>query len=98
MFASITHVTVRLEKAEEATRVWRDEIMPIAHTLSGWKGAELFADLHSGEGLAVNFYESEAAILAAESSDAFHQIMAKLTPLVAAPPTRKIYAVAGQVR
>lgn len=97
MFASFTTVSIRPDKADEATRIWREEIVPITHTLSGWKGAELFTNPQTGEGVAVNFYETEADVSAVESSGQFQQLMGKIVPLMTAPPVRKVFEVAGRV-
>lgn len=98
MFASITHVSIRPDKAAEATRLWREEILPVNRTLLGWKGAELFTNPQTGEGVAVNFYATEADVNTVESSGAFQQLMAKLVPLMTAPPVRKVYEVTGEAR
>lgn len=97
MYASLTIVNVKPEKADEATRIWREEILPITRTLPGWKGAELFTNPQSGEGVAVNFYETETNVSTVESSAQFQQLMGKLAPLMTAPPLRKVFEVAGQV-
>jgi len=97
MYASLTTVSINPEKAAEATRIWREEILPITQTFPGWKGAELFTNAQTGEGVAVNFYETEASISAVESSGQFQQLMGKLAPLMTAPPIRKVFEVAGQV-
>jgi hypothetical protein len=97
MFASFTTVSIRPDKANEATRIWREEIVPITRTLSGWKGAELFTNPQTGEGVAVNFYETEADVSAVESSGQFQQLMGKIAPLMTAPPVRKVFEVAGRV-
>ena len=97
MYASLTTVSIKPENATEATRIWREEILPITQTLPGWKGAELFTNPQTGEGVAVNFYETEANIGAVESSGQFQQLMGKLAPLMTAPPIRKVFEVAGQV-
>lgn len=96
MYASITQVSIRPDKAAEATRIWQEEILPVNRTLSGWKGAELFTNPATGEGVAVNFYETEADVAKVESSGTFQQLMGKLAPLLAAPPTRKVYEVTGK--
>jgi hypothetical protein len=97
MYASLTTVSIKPERAAEATRIWREEILPITQTLPGWKGAELFTNPQTGEGVAVNFYATEANISAVESSGQFQQLMGKLAPLMTAPPIRKVFEVAGQV-
>lgn len=98
MYASITNVNIRPDAATEATRLWRDEILPVNRTLKGWKGAELFTNPQTGEGVAVNFYETEADVNAIESSGAFQQLMGKLAPLMTAPPVRKVFEVSGEAR
>jgi quinol monooxygenase YgiN len=98
MYASITTVSIRADQAAEATRLWQEEILPITRTLPGWKGAELFTDPQTGEGVAVNFYATEADVNAVESSGAFQQLMGKLARLMTAPPARKVYQVAGEAR
>lgn len=97
MYASLTIVNIHPQKAAEATRIWREEILPITQTLSGWKGAELFTNPQTGEGVAVNFYETEASVGAVEASGQFQQLMGKLAPLMTAPPVRKVFEVAGRV-
>jgi quinol monooxygenase YgiN len=97
MFASLITVSIRPDKADEATRIWREEIIPITRALSGWKGAELFTNPQTGEGVAVNFYETEADVSAVESSGQFQQLMGKIASLMTAPPVRKVLEVAGQV-
>jgi len=97
MYASLTTVSIRSDKAAEATRIWQEEILPIIRTIPGWKGAELFTDPQSGEGVAVNFYETEADVSTVESSGQFQQLMGKLASLMTAPPVRKVYEVAGRV-
>jgi hypothetical protein len=98
MFASITQVSIRPDQAAEATRIWREEILPVNRTLPGWKGAELFTNSQTGEGVAVNFYATEADVNAVESSGEFQKIMGKLAQLMVAPPVRKVYEVAGDAR
>ena len=97
MFASFPTVSIRPDKTDESTRIWREEIVPITRTLSGWKGAELFTNPQTGEGVAVNFYETEADVNAVESSGQFQQLMGKIAPLMTAPPVRKVFEVAGRV-
>ena len=98
MHASITIVNIRPEQALEATRIWQEEILPANRTFPGWKGAELFTNPQTGEGVAVNFYATEADANTVESSGAFQQVMAKLAPLMTAPPVRKVYELSGQAR
>jgi hypothetical protein len=98
MYASITNVNIRPDKASEATRIWQEEILPVSRTLKGWKGAELFTDPKTGNGVAINFYETEADVSAVESSGSFQQMMGKLAPLMTAPPQRKVYEVTGEAR
>ena len=98
MYASITNVSIRPDAAGEAIRLWREEILPVNRTLKGWKGAELFTNPQTGEGVAVNFYESEADVNAVESSGTFQQFMGKLAPLMSAPPVRKVYELSGEAR
>lgn len=98
MYASMTTVKIRSDQTAEATRIWQEEILPVNRTLPGWKGAELFTDAQTGEGVAINFYETVADVNTVESSGAFQQLMAKLVPLMVAPPQRKVYELTGQAR
>ena len=96
MYASLTIVSIRPDKADEATRIWREEIVPINETISGWIGAELFTNPQTGEGVAVNFYATEADVNAVESSGQFQQLMSKIAPLMTTPPARKVFQVTGR--
>lgn len=96
MYASITHVSIRIDQTAEATRLWQEEILPVNRTLPGWKKAALFTHPQTGEGIAINYYETEADVNVVESSGTFQQIMAKLAPLMTAPPARRVYEVTGE--
>lgn len=96
MYASLTSVSINPEKSAEATRIWQEEILPITRSFSGWMGAELFTNPQTGEGVAVNFYETETSVHAIEASGQYQQLMSKLAPLMTAPPIRKVFEVAGR--
>jgi len=98
MYASITHVSIRPDQATEATRIWQEEILPVNRTLQGWKGAELFTNPETGEGVAINFYATMTDANTVESSGTFRQLMGKLAPLMTAPPQRKLFELTGQAR
>ncbi len=97
MYASLTTVSIRSDKAAEATRIWQEEILPITRTIPSWKGAVLSTHPQSGEGVAVNFYETATDVSTVESSGQFQQLMGKLAPLMISPLVRKVYEVAGRV-
>lgn len=93
MYASVTHVQIRVGTDAEANAIYRDEILPTLRTFQGWARGELFTNAKAGEGMAINYYAAEDDANRTEASGDYQRLMGKMAHLMVAPPTRKVYEV-----
>lgn len=68
MFVRVTTTQGTPDKADETIRVIKDVVLPAATAMAGFKGGVWLGDRASGKGLAVTFFESEAAMRATEAA------------------------------
>ena len=84
-------------KTEEAVRIYRDSIIPAAKQQSGFKGARLLTDSHTGKGISISLWETEADLKAGETSGYYQAQIAKVAHVLATPVLREAYEVVLQV-
>ena len=71
----------------EAIDVYNDPVVPAAKAQKGFQGAYLMTDAESGKALSITVWESEADMMAGESSSGYYQEqIAKFGGLFAGPP------------
>ncbi len=87
-------VTVQIQpgKTQEAIDVYKDSVVPAAKAQKGFQGAYLMTDAGSGKALSITVWESEADMLAGESSGGYYQEqIAKFGSVFSGPPTTDHY-------
>ena len=93
MYAQVTAVVLQPGHVEDAISIVRDSILPAAREAKGFSEAYLFVDREANEGLAVSLWESKADVEAVVASGIYQEQVAKLAPVLAAPPERRVYEV-----
>jgi heme-degrading monooxygenase HmoA len=78
-------------KLEDVIKLYHDSIVPAAKQQRGFKGATLLTDPTTGKILSLTFWESEADMLASETSGYLREQLAKVGPLLAVQPVREAY-------
>ena len=68
MYARVTTFEGPAAGIDEGARQAREQILPAARQMAGFKGMYLLADRSSGKALAVTLWESEDAIRASEEA------------------------------
>jgi heme-degrading monooxygenase HmoA len=96
MYARVTHIQIRPDKIDEATRLYEDSVVPAAQQQKGFKAITLLADRATGKGISLSYWESEAAMQAGEASGYYQQQIAKFAPFMTSQPTREAFEVAVQ--
>ncbi len=96
MYARVTTVQTQPGKREEAIRIYHDSVVPAAKQQHGFNGAFLLTVPNTGKGLSISLWETEADMIAGETSGYYQEQIAKFAPLLAAPPTREGYEVSVQ--
>jgi heme-degrading monooxygenase HmoA len=97
MHARVVTVQSQPGKTEETVRIYRDSVMPVAGQQQGFKGALLLTDPHTGKGISITLWETEADMIAGETSGYYQEQIAKFAQVFAGPPTREGYEVSVQV-
>ncbi len=96
MYARVTIVKIQPGKTDEATRIYRDSVVPAAKQQKGFKGIYMLTDRKTGKGISIALWQTEADMTASESSGYFQQQLAKFKDLFVAPPVSEHYEVSVQ--
>ena len=71
MHARVTHTKGPADSVDQATKVIREQVIPTASQIPGYKGIITFANRETGEGWSATFWESADAMAASdEAADA----------------------------
>ena len=86
-------VTVQIQpgKTQEAIDLVKDSVVPAAKAQKGFQGFYLMTDASSGKGLAISVWDTEADMMAGESSGYYQEQIAKFGSLFTGPPTTDHY-------
>ncbi len=96
MHSRVIHVQIRPDKLDEATRLFRESVIPAMQQQQGNRGGYLLTDRTTGKGLSVSLWESEAAMTASEASGYLQEQLAQFRELFAQPPTPEHYEVSAE--
>jgi heme-degrading monooxygenase HmoA len=70
MFARVSNYQGPPNQVDEGIRTAREQILPRAAELDGYKGAYFLVDRQSGRSVSITLWESEEAMRASESAQA----------------------------
>ena len=96
MQARVTTISMQPDKVEEATRIYRDNILPSIRASKGFKGAYLLTDATTGKGLSFTIWETQEDGQAYEASGSYREQVAKVAMFFSAPPSLATYEVGVQ--
>ncbi len=94
MHARVISVQLRAGTADEASRIYRDSILPAARRQPGFQRAFFLVDPITERAISVTQWASEADLAASETSGYLREQVAKLTPYFATPVVSELFAVA----
>ncbi len=88
-------VTVQVQsgKTQEAIDLFKDSVVPAQKAQKGYQGSYLMTDASSGKALAISLWESEADMLAGESTGYYQEQIAKFGSLFTGLPDLNHYEV-----
>ncbi len=96
MYARVTIVQLQPSKINEGIQIYRDSVVPAAKQQQGFKEALLLTDQSSNKAITIALWETEADLLASETSGYYQAQVAKVASIVTAPPVREVYEVSVQ--
>lgn len=96
MYARVTTLQVQPGRIDEGIQLFRDSILPTAKQQQGFKEALQLVDRKNNKTLVITLWETEADLIAGETSGYYHEQLAKAAHLLAGPPAREAYEVSVQ--
>jgi heme-degrading monooxygenase HmoA len=96
MYARVSTLQGKPEQIENGIRGYRDQVLPAAKKMTGFKGAFLMVDRKSGKAVGVTLWDTEKDLQA--STKAADQLRAQASQSISAskPPLVEIFEVAVQ--
>lgn len=93
MHARVTTVNIAKDKINDATKLYKDSIVPAISGQKGFQGYYLLTDHNTGEGISITLWDSEADGHAYESSGLYKEQVDKLRPMFSSAPALKSFTV-----
>ena len=94
MHARVISVQLRPGTADEASRIYRESVLPAARRQPGFQRALFLVDPITERAVSVTQWATEADLAASETSGYLREQVAKLTPYLATPVVSELFAVA----
>ena len=95
MHARVVTVQIQPGKTAEAVSIYNDSVIPAAKEQRGFRSANLLTDPNGNKGVSVVLWDTEADMLASESSGYFQEQLAKFGGVFAASPVTEHYEVSA---
>ena len=93
MHARVISVQLKAGTTEEASRIYRDSVLPAARRQPGFQRATLLVDPVTERALSITQWATEADLIASETSGYLKEQVAKLAPYLATPLVSELFAV-----
>lgn len=97
MYTRILKSQLKIDKIAEATRTFKEIVVPLCRKQHGFKGGYFMSDPKTGEFVVMTLWESETDMLATEASRFFQEQVARFIPFYAKPPIREAFEVTIRV-
>jgi 4-oxalocrotonate tautomerase len=96
MFARVITMQLRSDKLDEATKFYKENIVPAVKSQKGFNSNYLLIDRETGKAVSVAFWNSKEDIIDDEESGRQKERIENFKVFLAEPFTREIYEVGGQ--
>ncbi len=93
MFARLLRIKTKIERIDEASKLFEENVIPLCKDKKGYKGAYFVADRKTGNSMLVTLWESEEDMLATERSRFFQEQVVKFLSFYKSSPIREAYEV-----
>jgi heme-degrading monooxygenase HmoA len=95
MHARVILGRVKLDKQDEAIRIFREIVEPAAKKQKGFKRMHLLTDPETSKFISISIWDTENDMLAGESTGYLQEQLAKIVALFVGPPTVQHYIVSN---
>ncbi|MBM3242573.1 hypothetical protein FJZ31_40450 [Candidatus Poribacteria bacterium] len=93
MFTRLTIVQCKIDKIDEAIKIFEESVVPAVKSEKGYRGVYLLINRETGKGISITAWDSEQDAIANEQSGDYQKRLAKFKELFTAPPVREGYEV-----
>jgi quinol monooxygenase YgiN len=93
MHARVISIQLKPGTADEATRIYRDSILPTSRRQPGFQRATFLIDPITHRAVSITQWASEADLAASETSGYLKEQVTKLAALFATPVVSELFAV-----
>ena len=93
MHARVILGMVKLDKQDEATKIYKESVEPAAKEQKGFKGMHLLTDPDTRKFISITIWENENDMLAGETSGYLQEQLDKIVALFVGPPSIQHYIV-----
>lgn len=90
MKARVVTVQIQPDKLDDATRIYRESVVPVAAEYKGCSAMLLVTERVSGKGVSISIWD-EQELQSSEASGYLQEQFGKFAGLFAAPPIRELY-------
>jgi len=95
MHARVILGRVKLDKQEEAIKIYKESVEPAAKEQKGFKGLHLLTDPETHKFISITIWETEKDMLAGESGGYLQEQLNKIAALFVGPPSIQHYVVSS---
>jgi heme-degrading monooxygenase HmoA len=96
MFARLTLLKISPDRIDEFAKRFKESVVKAAKAQKGYKGARVFMDRKTGNGMVITLWESEEDAVANEKNRYYQEQVAKFITFFKKPPIREGYEVVFQ--
>jgi heme-degrading monooxygenase HmoA len=93
MYARVVSFQAQPDKFDVMLSIFSDSIYPAAQQQEGFAGTLLLSDRDTGRGMTITLWDTEADLIAGETSAYFQEQIAKVGPYLTAQPETARYEV-----
>ena len=94
--ARVLTATVHPGKTDEGVQIVRDSVLPVTRQQPGFKGELLLTEHSQNKVIVITLWETEADLLAGETSGYLQEQLGKVAHLLATQVVREVYEVSVQ--
>ena len=97
MHVRVTNVQLKPGKMQDLIKAYDDSVVPAQKAQKGYQGSYLMTDASSSKGLSISVWETEADVLAGESSGGYYeQQIEKFGSALAGTPALEHYELSSE--
>jgi heme-degrading monooxygenase HmoA len=93
MFARMLRVQTHLDRIEEASKLFEEQVIPAVKGIKGYVGSKYMADRKTGNTVIMTLWETKEDLLDTEHSRLFQEQLVKFMQFFVTGPIREVYEV-----